>query len=48
MYDMSSLIDCMIAIGYLIIVAAISIPIIIWTLVYIIKFIVWLIKNDKF
>lgn len=48
MIDMSSMVDVMIAIAYLIIVGAISIPIIIWTFVYIIKFIVWLIKKDKF
>lgn len=48
MLDMSSMVDGMIAIAYLIIVGALSIPIIIWTLVYLIKFIVWLIKKDKF
>ena len=48
MLDMSSVVDGMIALACLIIVGAISVPIIIGTLVYLIKFIEWLIKKDKF
>lgn len=48
MYDMSSIVNGMVALVYLIIVGALSIPIIIWTLVDVIKFILWLTKKNKF
>lgn len=48
MFDMNNMVAGMKALGYLIIVGVISIPIIIFALVCLIKFIIWLTKRDEF